>query len=190
MLCVVRWIAYVRSRTGRGIVRQLGRHGWSVQASALGRDAFPEYTDSTQNGIPISRRATAPSLVPASAAAWGPARRGAPHSGIIDAQPSDHRAQIRIDFAPTTCRSGLPTAVMSKTGTVPPHQGLGSDDPKRSFSGAHAAIAQDPLPTRHPRRYRTYFSGLLAPDEPKLIRSRCWTGTRNIFRCGSRRKRE
>lgn len=35
------------------------------------------------------------------------------------------------------------------------------------FIGAHAAVAQLPLLTRDPRRYRTYFSGitLLAPDE-------------------------
>ena len=39
------------------------------------------------------------------------------------------------------------------------------------FIGAHAAIAQVPLLTRDPRRYRTYFSGLalIAPDEPKPI---------------------
>jgi predicted nucleic acid-binding protein len=35
------------------------------------------------------------------------------------------------------------------------------------FIGAHAAVAQFPLLTRDPRRYRTYFSGitLIAPDE-------------------------
>ena len=35
------------------------------------------------------------------------------------------------------------------------------------FIGAHAAVAQLPLLTRDPRRYRTYFSGivLIAPDE-------------------------
>jgi predicted nucleic acid-binding protein len=35
------------------------------------------------------------------------------------------------------------------------------------FIGAHAAVAQFPLLTRDPRRYRAYFSGirLLAPDE-------------------------
>jgi predicted nucleic acid-binding protein len=35
------------------------------------------------------------------------------------------------------------------------------------FIGAHAAVARLPLLTRDPRRYRTYFSGimLIAPDE-------------------------
>jgi hypothetical protein len=39
---------------GRALARaeasfaNLGRQGWSVQPSALGRDAFLEYTDSTQ----------------------------------------------------------------------------------------------------------------------------------------------
>ena len=39
------------------------------------------------------------------------------------------------------------------------------------FIGAHAAVAQVPLLTRDPRRYRTYFSGLalIAPDELKPI---------------------
>ena len=40
------------------------------------------------------------------------------------------------------------------------------------FIGAHAAVAQVPLLTRDPRRYRTYSSGLalIASDEPKPIR--------------------
>jgi predicted nucleic acid-binding protein len=35
------------------------------------------------------------------------------------------------------------------------------------FIGAHAAVAELPLLTRDPRRYRTYFSGitLIAPDQ-------------------------
>jgi predicted nucleic acid-binding protein len=39
------------------------------------------------------------------------------------------------------------------------------------FIGAHAAVAQLPLLTRDPRRYRTYFSGitLIAPDETELV---------------------
>ena len=39
------------------------------------------------------------------------------------------------------------------------------------FIGAHAAIAQFPLLTRDPRRYRTYFSGimLIAPHETESI---------------------
>ena len=39
------------------------------------------------------------------------------------------------------------------------------------FIGAHAAVAQVPLLTRDPRRYRTYFAGLalIAPDGPKPI---------------------
>jgi len=49
---------------------------------------------------------------------------------IVDAHPSDQRVQTRIDLWPTTCRSGLPAPVTTKTDTVPPHQGLGSDDPK------------------------------------------------------------
>jgi predicted nucleic acid-binding protein len=37
------------------------------------------------------------------------------------------------------------------------------------FIGAHAAVAQFPLLTRDPRRYRSYFPGLslIAPDEKK-----------------------
>jgi predicted nucleic acid-binding protein len=39
------------------------------------------------------------------------------------------------------------------------------------FIGAHAAVAQFPLLTRDPRRYRTYFSGitLIAPDETEPV---------------------
>jgi predicted nucleic acid-binding protein len=39
------------------------------------------------------------------------------------------------------------------------------------FIGAHAAVAQFPLLTRDPRRYRTYFSGivLIAPDGTELV---------------------
>jgi predicted nucleic acid-binding protein len=39
------------------------------------------------------------------------------------------------------------------------------------FIGAHAAVAQFPLLTRDPRRYRTHFSGiaLIAPDQPGAI---------------------
>jgi hypothetical protein len=44
---------------GRALARaeasfaNLGRHGWSVQPSALGRDAFLEYTDSIQTAAPF-----------------------------------------------------------------------------------------------------------------------------------------
>ena len=39
------------------------------------------------------------------------------------------------------------------------------------FIGAHAAVAQFPLLTRDPRRYRTYFSGiaLIAPDKTEAV---------------------
>jgi len=39
------------------------------------------------------------------------------------------------------------------------------------FIGAHAAVAQLPLLTRDPRRYRTYFSGiaLIAPDGTEQV---------------------
>src|SRR5438477_12230465 len=39
------------------------------------------------------------------------------------------------------------------------------------FIGAHAAVAQIPLLTRDPRRYRTYFAGitLIAPDETEAV---------------------
>jgi predicted nucleic acid-binding protein len=39
------------------------------------------------------------------------------------------------------------------------------------FIGAHAAVAQFPLLTRDPRRYRTYFSGitLIAPDNTEPV---------------------
>jgi predicted nucleic acid-binding protein len=39
------------------------------------------------------------------------------------------------------------------------------------FIGAHAAVAQFPLLTRDPRRYRTYFSSiaLIAPDESEPV---------------------
>jgi len=88
---------------------------------------------------------------------------------FIDAHPSDHRAQIRIDLVPTTCRPGLPMPVTSARC----HRTRVSGRMIRNtvlpdfFIGAHAAVAQVSLLTRGPRRYRTYFSGLIALDELK-----------------------
>ena len=56
---------------------------------------------------------------------------------IVDARPSDQGMQIRIDSWPITCRWGLPMPAMSKTVTVPPHQGIGSDDPKGIHVGGN-----------------------------------------------------
>jgi hypothetical protein len=74
--------------------------------------------------------------------------RGAPHSGL-SMVIRWIRAQIRIDWWPTICRSGHPTPVTSKTGTVPPQQGLGS---YATVRGHHAPGGRErPSPVRSSR---------------------------------------
>jgi hypothetical protein len=57
--------------------------------------------------------------------------------GYVERATADYRrssvgsTRADQDRFVATCRSGLPTPVALKTGTVPPHEGLGSNDPKR-----------------------------------------------------------
>src|SRR6266446_4905110 len=52
---------------------------------------------------------------------------GAPQ-WIVSANPSDQRAQVRIDLRSTSTGAGFPTPVMAKAGPVPAHKGLRPDD--------------------------------------------------------------
>jgi hypothetical protein len=47
---------------------------------------------------------------------------------IVNAHPSDQRAQVCVDLRPTSKGVGFPTPVPAETGSVPSHQGLGPDN--------------------------------------------------------------
>jgi hypothetical protein len=47
---------------------------------------------------------------------------------IVNAHPSDQRAQVCVDLRPTSKGVGFPTPVPAEAGSVPSHQGLGPDN--------------------------------------------------------------
>src|SRR5882757_11472132 len=47
---------------------------------------------------------------------------------IVNAHPSDQRAQVCVDLRPTSKGVGIPTPVPAEAGSVPSHQGLGPDN--------------------------------------------------------------
>src|SRR5215471_1523125 len=57
-----------------------------------------------------------------------PWMRGAPQSGILDADPPDHFAQLRVDLRSPSGWARLPTPVAAKSGSVPTHERLRPDD--------------------------------------------------------------
>ena len=50
---------------------------------------------------------------------------------LLDSIYDRHSPQIGINLRPTSQRSGFPTPVLAKAGTMPAHEGLGSDDSDR-----------------------------------------------------------
>jgi len=63
---------------------------------------------------------------------------------MVDADPSDQRAQFRIDWRPTICRSGVPTPVTTKTSTVPPDHSIGRDHNQGVFPRRPEAPERNP----------------------------------------------
>ena len=53
--------------------------------------------------------------------------RGTPQR-IVDAHPSDQRAQVRVDLRSASKGAGFPTPVLTEAGSVPSHEGLGADN--------------------------------------------------------------
>jgi hypothetical protein len=47
---------------------------------------------------------------------------------IVNAHPTDQRAQIHVDLRSTSKRAGFPTPVPTEAGPMPTHEGLGPDD--------------------------------------------------------------
>src|SRR5262249_49472423 len=48
--------------------------------------------------------------------------------GIFRAHAPNQRAQFRINLGSTSKRAGFPMPIPTKAGSMPPHEGLGSDD--------------------------------------------------------------
>src|SRR5258707_14717338 len=46
---------------------------------------------------------------------------------IVNAHPSDERAQVPVDLRPTSKGAGFPTPVPAEAGSVPSHEGLGAN---------------------------------------------------------------
>ena len=63
--------------------------------------------------------------------------------------------------------TGIPRAALFLAGKVFQRYRAGPECCPIFFIGAHAAVAQLPLLTRDPSRYRSYFSGivLITPDD-------------------------
>ena len=47
---------------------------------------------------------------------------------VLDAHPSDQRAQIRLNLRPPSPRTLFPTPVVAKAGSMPMHERLGADN--------------------------------------------------------------
>src|SRR6266481_3900527 len=57
-----------------------------------------------------------------------PWMRGAPQKWVLDAYPSDQRAQLHLDWWPPSPATRFPTPVAAKAGSVPTHERLGPND--------------------------------------------------------------
>ena len=90
---------------------------------------------------------------------------------VLDAHPPDQRTQVRINLRSPSPGARFPTPVAAKSGPMPAHDGLGSDDreniqdrrePSIQLDQEPAIAVREPDPPLH-----------LAPQDDQLMSERC-----------------
>jgi hypothetical protein len=88
---------------------------------------------------------------------------------VLNAHPPDQYAEVRLNLRPPSPRARLPTPIAAKAGTMPPHEGLRTDDGEALQDRRKPSIQLDEEPDLPEAPELDIRQALVAEPEPPLV---------------------